>query len=85
MSHTIDSLCARIIILEKHILSLQKYTSNHTPVSKEFYKSFKSHITSYIIFRLSYKPTPHDVKLEIKTLWNQLSKEEQSHWIKSTS
>jgi hypothetical protein len=72
MTHNIDSLCARITFLEKQIQSLLIYNSNTTPV--------KSHITSYFIFKMSYKPTTLDIKLETKALWNLLSKEEQSHW-----
>ena len=82
MTHNIDSLCARITFLEKRIQSLLKYNSytNTTPVKKKFANAFKSHITSYFIFKMSYKPTTLDIKLETKALWNLLSKEEQSHW-----
>jgi hypothetical protein len=81
-THNIDSLCARITFLEKRIQSLLKYNSytNTTPVKKKFANAFKSHITSYFIFKMSYKPTTLDIKLETKALWNLLSKEEQSHW-----
>jgi hypothetical protein len=80
MTHNIDSLCARITFLEKQIQSLLIYNSNTTPVKKKFANAFKSHITSYFIFKMSYKPTTLDIKLETKALWNLLSKEEQSHW-----
>jgi hypothetical protein len=91
MTHNIDSLCARITFLEKRIQSLLKYNSYtnttpvkkkfaNAPVKKKFANAFKSHITSYFIFKMSYKPTTLDIKLETKALWNLLSKEEQSHW-----
>jgi hypothetical protein len=87
MTHTIDSLCARIIILENRILSLRKYTScsKETPVNKDFTNAFKHHIASHFIYKMKCKPTPQLIHSEIKTLWNQLSKEEQSHWKTYTS
>lgn len=88
MTHNIDSITfleKRIAFLEKHIQSLLKYTSHskETPVNKDFAYAFKSHIASHFIYKIKCKPTPLLIQREIKTLWNQLSKEEQSHWYHS--
>ena len=89
MTHNIDSITfleQRIASLENRIQSLLKYTSpsketpKETPVKKEFTNAFTPHITSHFIYKMKCKPTRQLIQREIKALWNQLSKEEQSHW-----
>ena len=85
MTHNIDCITfleKRIAFLENRIQSLLKYTSRskETPVKKEFANAFKSHITSHFIYKMSRQPTRKHIQYELKALWNQLSKEEQSHW-----
>jgi hypothetical protein len=85
MTHNIDSITfleKRIALLENHIQSLLKYTSSskETPVNKDFTNAFKHHIASHFIYKMKCKPTPLLIHCEIKALWNQLSKEEQSYW-----
>jgi hypothetical protein len=88
MTHNIDSIAfleKRIALLENRIQSLLKCTSSskETPVNKDFTNAFKHHIASHFINKMKCEPTPLLTLLihcEIKALWNQLSKEEQSYW-----
>jgi hypothetical protein len=85
MTHNIDCITfleKRIALLENRIQLLLKYTSRskETPVNKDFANAFKHHIASHFIYKIKCKPTPLLIQREIKTLWNQLSKEEQSYW-----
>jgi hypothetical protein len=85
MTHNIDSITfleKRIALLENRIQSLLKYTSRskETPVKKEFTNAFKPHIVSHFIYKMKCQPTPLLIQREIKAIWNQLSKEEQSYW-----
>jgi len=85
MTHNIDSIAfleKRIALLENRIQSLLKCTpsSKKTPVNKDFTNAFKHHIASHFIYKMKCKPTPQLIHCEIKALWNQLSKEEQSYW-----
>jgi hypothetical protein len=82
MTHNIDSITfleQRIASLENRIQSLLKYTKE-TPVKKEFTNAFTPHIVSHFIYKMKCQPTPQLIQHEIKAIWNQLSKEEQSHW-----
>ena len=85
MTHNIDSIAfleKRIALLENRIQSLLKRTSSskETAVNKDFTNAFKHHIASHFIYKMKCKPTPLLIHCEIKALWNQLSKEEQSYW-----
>jgi len=91
MTHNIDCIAfleQRIASLESRIQSLLKYTSpsketpvkKETSVKKEFTNAFTPHIVSHFIYKMKCKPTRLLIQREIKALWNQLSKEEQSHW-----
>jgi hypothetical protein len=85
MTHNIDSITfleKRIASLEKRIQSLLKCTSRskETPVNKDFTNAFKHHIASHFIYKMKCEPTTLLIRSEIKALWNQLSKEEQSYW-----
>jgi hypothetical protein len=86
MKHNIESLCARIIVLENIIHSLlSSYPTKSPPVSKLFHKSFESHVKTYFIFKHHFIPTKKDIHSEIVSLWLNLSTEQQSHWIYSLS
>jgi len=85
MTHNIDSITfleQRIASLENRIQSLLKCTSRpkEPPVKKEFTNAFTHHIESHFIYKMKCQPTRLLIQREIKALWNQLSKEEQSHW-----
>jgi hypothetical protein len=89
MTHNIDSITfleQRIASLENRIQSLLKYTSHpkETSVKKEFTNAFTPHIVSHFIYKMKCQPTRLLIQCEIKALWNQLSKEEQSHWKNNT-
>jgi hypothetical protein len=90
MTHNIDSITfleKRIALLENRIQSLLKYTSRSKEipvkketVKKEFTNAFEPHIVSHFIYKMKCEPTRLLIQREIKALWNQLSKEEQSYW-----
>ena len=90
MAHTIDSLCARIIILENHIQSL--LSSNiHIKRSSGYHlfaRTFRPHIRSSLLYKYfllynnyNFIPSNKIINQEIALTWASLSPLEKFHWI----
>jgi hypothetical protein len=94
MAHNIDSLCARIIVLENIIQSLLSskthiISSSHKRSSgfHAFARSFRPHIRSALLYKhfLIYSnyhfiPSAKDINHEIALAWASLTPLEKYHW-----
>ena len=95
MVHSIDSLCARIIVLENIIQSLlsskthiQSSSCKRSSGFHAFARSFRPHIRSSLLYKhfliyanYNFIPSTKDINREIALAWASLSSLEKSHWI----
>jgi hypothetical protein len=85
MVHSVDTLIARIHILEIRIQSLLALNTPHKALHKNgfrlFAQSIRSHIRSQLFHTLHTHPTNTDIIKEISAIWNHISTEEKSHWL----
>ena len=93
MAHNIDSLCARIIVLENIIQSLLSSKTHIKTSSKRssgfhaFATSFRPHIRSALLYKhfliyanYNFIPSAKDIHQEIALAWASLTPLEKSHW-----
>ena len=93
MVHTIDSLLARIQLLESHIQSLlyaYYLRTNSIPphAFKNFSKLFRHHVRSSISHQFfittgnpHFIPNNNYIMKELASLWSLLSLPEKLHWL----
>jgi len=94
MAHNIDSLYARIIVLENHIQSLLSSKTHIISSSSKrssgfhaFARSFRPHIRSALLYKYfliyanyNFIPSAKDINQEIALAWASLTPLEKYHW-----